>query len=100
VPALDTARRLALTRGVFGSSKRWTYVAIGLYGLRLLQRMATREEETVAVEGLRAGEALLVRAVPAKQARAEAEAEKAARRAAALLAKEAGRRRNRKRGGS
>jgi hypothetical protein len=75
-------------RGVLGSSTPWTYLAIGLYGARLLRRMARREEETVAVEALSAGESLIIRAIPAKQAKAEAAAERLART-------QAGRRRGR-----
>ena len=71
---LEVLRRAAVDRGVFGSSRTWAAVAVAIYGVRLLRWMARRETETVAVEGLEAGETLLIRAVPAAQARREARA--------------------------
>lgn len=69
---VETLRRLAVDRGVFGSSRLWAGVAVAVYGVRLLRWMAQRDTETVAVEGLEAGETIVIRAIPAAQARREA----------------------------
>ena len=73
---IELLRSTAVTRGVLGSSRTWALVAVGIYGLRLLRGMAQRDTEMVAVEGLEAGEAILIRAVPGPEARRRAKAEK------------------------
>jgi hypothetical protein len=86
---VERLRRMSLDRGVFGSSKTWGAVAAVIYLGRLLGWMRRREEETVAIEALKPGESLLIRALPAAQARTELAAERAALRHAAELAKAA-----------
>lgn len=77
---VELLRKTALNRGVLGSSRTWALVAVGIYGVRLLRWMAQRDTETVGVEGLEAGEAILIRAVPASEARRAARSEKRSRR--------------------
>jgi hypothetical protein len=77
---VELLRRTALDRGVFGSSRLWAGIAVAIYGVRLLRWMARRDTETVAIEGLQAGEALLIRAIPADEARRASKARRASRR--------------------
>lgn len=71
-------RRRALSQGLLGGSTKWMWVAIVIYGIRLLRWMASHSTDVIAVEGIEAGEALLIRAVPAKEAKATAKANKRA----------------------
>ena len=73
-------RRRALSRGLLGGSTKWVWVAIVIYGIRLLRWMAANNTEVIAVEGIEAGEALLIRAVPAKEAKAAARASRKGKR--------------------
>ncbi len=79
-PRAEQLRRLAVDRGVLGSSRTWALVAVGIYGIRLLRWMARRDTEVVGVEGLQAGEAILITAMPAKEVRARAKADRRAGR--------------------
>ncbi len=51
-PRAEQLRRLAVDRGVLGSSRTWALVAVGIYGIRLLRWMARRDTEVVGVEDL------------------------------------------------
>jgi len=60
---LKTLVRVGLARGI-GGSRCWLALGVTAGGLRLLRRMAKREEEVVYLEKLLPGESLVIRHVP------------------------------------
>jgi len=86
MPLLETARRLGLTRGVFGDSRPWLVIGGVAWGIRALQWASRPSPETVMREVLEPGETIVIRhelAAPTRRQRRKASkaAKKAARRA-------------------
>ncbi|MCD9623061.1 hypothetical protein [Rhabdothermincola salaria] len=86
MPLLDTARRLGLTRGVFGDSRPWLVIGGLAWGLRALQWARRPSPETVMREVLEPGETIVIRhdgAPPTRRQRRKAAkaVKKASRRA-------------------
>lgn len=54
--------RQAQLKGLFGGSRPWLYLWVGLAGLRLLRRVTKDEPEILYSEELRDGEALVLSA--------------------------------------
>lgn len=55
--------RRSLRRGLLGDSRLWKVVGLAILGRRLFQRAMRSEPRTVAVERLRPGETLVLRAI-------------------------------------
>jgi hypothetical protein len=53
--------RIGTTRGILGSSRAWTVVAVVGWSLRLLQRLRSNEPKVVYAEVLHPGEVLEIR---------------------------------------
>jgi hypothetical protein len=57
---LPTARRKALTEGLFGGNKRWLYLGSLAWALRAYQWAATKDERVVYTAELKPGETLVL----------------------------------------
>jgi hypothetical protein len=65
---LPTARRKAITEGLFGGNKRWLVLGSLAWGLRAYQYATTRDERVVYAAELKPGETLVLRRqAPKKQ---------------------------------
>jgi len=60
---LKTLVRVGFARGI-GGSRGWLTLGVTAGGLRLLRRMAKREEDVVYLEKLLPGESLVIRHFP------------------------------------
>jgi hypothetical protein len=56
----DRVHRIAVRRGVFGSSRGWLAVAIATWSFRHARRLIAKHEAVVLREELRPGESLLI----------------------------------------
>lgn len=61
MPLLETARRMGVTRGVFGDSRPWLVLGGVAWGIRALQWARRPSPETVLREVLEPGETIVIR---------------------------------------
>ncbi|MBA3268119.1 MAG: hypothetical protein H0T70_07660 [Acidimicrobiia bacterium] len=57
---LRTLTRIAISRGLFGGSRRWVGIGTVVVGLRALGRLANKEPKLVYSEDLAPGESLVI----------------------------------------
>jgi hypothetical protein len=57
---LSTLQSTGVRKGVLGGSRTWTMLAVGAWGLRMLIRLAQRNEEIVFSEELKPGQRLVI----------------------------------------
>lgn len=57
---LARLQRVGVRRGVFGTSRAWTVVAVGTFTLRQLGKLAKRDPEVVHRQELKPGESILI----------------------------------------
>jgi hypothetical protein len=57
---LAMLQRTGVRRGVFGNSRGWLYVGVGVWTLRTVRRVAERRPEILLSEELRPGERLMI----------------------------------------
>jgi hypothetical protein len=57
---LKRLQRLGVRRGLGGAGKGWLYVGIASWGLRTLQRMASRQPEIILSEEIKPGQRIII----------------------------------------
>lgn len=72
------ARRQGLYKGLLGGSRGWLVLGATVWGGRLLRRTLGRNEEVVAIEVLKPGQAIRLEAIPPVTRRQRRSAKRAA----------------------
>ncbi len=57
---LARLQRVGVRRGLFGTSRAWTAIAVGSFTLRRLKKLAKREPQIVYCQELKPGESILI----------------------------------------
>jgi hypothetical protein len=57
---LARLQREGVRRGLFGTSRAWTAIAVGSFTLRQLKKLAKRDAEVVHCQELKPGESILI----------------------------------------
>lgn len=57
---LERLQRIGIRRGLLGTSRAWTVVAVAAFGIRQLRRVSQRQQPRILTEELAPGESVVI----------------------------------------